>query len=59
MTRILTKKIRDSFNIGVIEKIRIYNGVELINGVRGAGRVSKAFCISEKQRILTLKRVVK
>lgn len=59
MTRMLTKKMRDSFNIGDMEKIRIYKSVELINGVRGVGRISKAFGISEKQRLLTLKRIFK
>lgn len=59
MTRLINKRMRDSFNIGDIEKIRIHKGIELINGARGAGRVSKAFSAAEKQRILTLKRVVK
>ena len=58
MTRLITKKMRGSFNLGTSEKIGIYMGVDLIDGIRSAGRVGKSFRRAHKQRILILRRTV-
>lgn len=59
MTRLLTKKLRDGFNLSFTCKIDLYKQVELIGGIRHAARMSKKIRTTEKQRILILRRVVK
>lgn len=59
MTRLITKQMRDSFNLGTYEKLNIYTAVSLVGGIRSAGRVGKAFRLAHKQRTLILKRIVK
>ena len=59
VTRLITKQMRNSFNLGTNEKITIYMGVDLIDGIRSAGRVGKTFRLAHKQRILILRGIIK
>ena len=59
MKRMITKQMRDSFNLSIACKIDLYKQVKLIDGFRSSARVSKSFRLAHKQRILILRITIK